>query len=115
MEQLTVAIFLAAVNRSVVEYIAQPLKKRYPDHDFWWLLYVALLTGALIGWFAEVNLFAAYLPNLFAGRVLTAVLIGGGSSLIHDIFSRPGNVQVTSDRIGTVNVERAPVEPDNRP
>ena len=86
METLAVGLFLAGVNKALVDYIAAPIRKKYPDVDLWWLVYVALATGALLTWFASVNLFTAYIPDLLVGRVVTCILVGGGSSLIHDVF-----------------------------
>jgi len=80
------AIFLAIVNTKVIDYFTTPIKKKYPLVDFWWLLYIALVTGSVISWFAEVNLFASIIPNILMGRILTGILVGGGSSLIYDIF-----------------------------
>jgi len=53
----------------------------------WWLIYVSLVVGGLIGWFAGANLFDALMPETLA-RVLTCVLIGGGSQLVHMIIAR---------------------------
>ena len=89
MEPLVTALFLSVANQKIVDYVATPVRRRYPAVDFWWLLYVALLTGALLGWFSGVNLFDAYISETFVGRLLTAVVIGGGSSLLHDIFDGP--------------------------
>lgn len=110
MDQFAIALFLAAVNKALVDYISAPLKKRRPDLDFWWLVYVAGVSGLLLGWFSTINLFAAYIPDPFVGRLLTAILVGGGSSLIHDIFDRPQVVELPStvrveEMTGDVNVE----------
>jgi len=82
------AVFLAVVNKAIVDYLAAPLKKKFPKVDFWWLVYVALGTGSLVGWYSEINLFWDVMPNEVVGRVLTCVLVGGGSSLIHELFER---------------------------
>jgi len=86
MEPLAIALLLAVANQKVVDYLFAPVRQKFPDLDLWWVLYVALGTGFALGWFAEVNLFAEYIPSVVAGRVLSAVLVGGGSSLIHDVF-----------------------------
>lgn len=86
--QFVEALLLAVVNSKIVDYVADPFRKKFPEYDFWWLIYVALVTGAAIGWFAEVNLFAAIVPNVLLGRVLSSILIGGGASLLHDIFDK---------------------------
>lgn len=82
------AVLLAVVNMSIVDYLAEPVRRKYPDLDLWWLLYVALGTGGVIGWFANLNLFLELIPSMdpLAGRILTCVLIGGGSSLLHKVF-----------------------------
>jgi hypothetical protein len=89
METLAIGLFLAAVNMALINYLAEPIRQKYPTIDLWWLLYVALATGFLIAWFAGVNLFGAYIENELLGRVLSGFLVGGGSSLIHDVFDRP--------------------------
>jgi len=84
------ALLLGVVNMSIVDYLAEPVRKRYPKLDLWWLLYVALGTGGAIGWFANINLFADMIPTMepLAGKILTCALIGGGAKLMHDIFDR---------------------------
>lgn len=89
MDALTNGLFLAAVNTAVVNYLAEPLRRRKPDLDLWWLLYVALVTGFMIAWFAGVNLFEAHIANELLGRILSGILVGGGSSLIHNVFDQP--------------------------
>jgi hypothetical protein len=34
---------------------------------------------------ANVNLFAAFIPNELIGKILTAIVAGGGSNLLHDL------------------------------
>lgn len=89
METLAIGLFLAAVNKKLIDYLAEPVRRRYPDLDMWWLLYVAALTGFAISWLAGVNLFGGYIDNDVLGRVLSGLLVGGGSSLIHDVFDQP--------------------------
>lgn len=91
MDTLAIALFLAALNKGLVDWLCAPIKKRWSDVDYWWLVYVALVTGFLIGWVAQVNVFTVYISNLLVGRILTALLIGTGSSLLHDLFDNKGN------------------------
>lgn len=88
IDALVVGSLLAVVNSKLVDYLAAPIKKRFPDLDLWWLLYVSLATGFAIGWFGAVNLFAEYIESVLLGRVLSSLLVGGGSSLIYDVFDR---------------------------
>ncbi|HLE03995.1 MAG TPA: hypothetical protein VI729_05190 [Anaerolineales bacterium] len=86
MEKFLIAGFLALVAERVIEYLISPAFKRF-GIDTFFLLYVGLVVGGLIGWFSEINLFADYIPNLLVGRMLSTVVIGGGSNLIHDLAS----------------------------
>lgn len=88
MTELSIAGFLAIVNKAVVDYLLAPLKKKFPSVDYWWAVYVALVTGGLLGWASQANLFTDYVPDVIVGRVLTAILVGGGSGLIYDLFDR---------------------------
>jgi len=88
MEAFVVGVFLATLNTKLIDSLAAPIRRKFPYLDLWWLLYVALITGGAIAWFAGVNLFPAYIDNAILGRVLSCFLVGGGSSLIHDIFDK---------------------------
>jgi len=88
MEALSVALFLAIANKAIVDYLVEPVKKKFPDVDYWFLVYVALVTGGFVGWISQANVFAAYIPDVLAGRVLTSILVGGGASLIHNVFDK---------------------------
>jgi len=87
-QALALGLLLAVANRAIVNYLADPVRKRFPDLDLWWLVYVALATGFAIAWFAPANLFAEVVPNIWVGRILSGALIGGGASLIHDVFDK---------------------------
>jgi hypothetical protein len=39
-----------------------------PEVDRWWLIYVALVAGGALGWFAQVNIFDGLIPML-VGRM----------------------------------------------
>lgn len=88
VDALVVGVLLAVVNTKLIDYLAAPLRQKFPNLDLWWLLYVSLVTGFAIGWFGNVNLFAVYVDNVLLGRVLSSLLVGGGSSLIYDIFDK---------------------------
>lgn len=87
---LTTAGFLAVVAKSVIDALAEPVRQKYPTLDMWWLIYVTWVLGGALSYLAGVNLFVELLPdfNLVAGQLMTAVVVGGGSSLIHDIFDK---------------------------
>jgi hypothetical protein len=74
------AFFLAFVAEVLVEHlVAKPLDAAAPSMPRWWLIYVSLAVGAALGWFFEVNVFAMLTIPAIVGRVVTVLLIGGGT------------------------------------
>jgi len=50
------------------------------------LMYVAwAIAGGLVA-LTNANIFAAFIPNQLVGRVLTAIVSGGGANPLHDLF-----------------------------
>ena len=84
---LAMAFLLAVANKALVDYLANPIRQRFPDLNLWFLPYIAFVTGGIIAYVANVNLFD-FVPGLtgLAGRVLTSAVVGGGAGLIHDVF-----------------------------
>lgn len=90
MEPLALAALLATANKAIVDFVVGPVRRRFPDADLWWFDYVALASGGVLAWFAGVNLFAGVVVSEVAGRILTAVLIGGGTALLNQVFVAVG-------------------------
>jgi hypothetical protein len=84
---VTYALFLAFLTERLVEhFVGKPLEEKAPLLDRWWLIYVALGVGGAICWFAGLNIFGALMPDLL-GRILTCLIVGGGSELLHAIVN----------------------------
>lgn len=98
MELIAVALFLSLSANRIIEAFVAPLKKRYPDLDLWWLIYVTWVAGGVLSYAAGVNLFAAVVPTLnpTAGLVLTALVVGGGANLIADLFPNTPTLELTT-------------------
>jgi hypothetical protein len=94
MPALVIALFLATVTNRLIEAVVAPVKKKFPQNDFWWLIYVSWVVGGVLAWLSGVNLFTEYLPGELAGRVLTAIVVGGGANLIADLFQGQPKVSI---------------------
>ena len=71
LSNVGLVILLAFIVEVLVEHlVGKPLEVAAPEVDRWWLIYVALLSGGALGWFAQVNIFDGLLPVL-VGRILT--------------------------------------------
>jgi hypothetical protein len=101
---LPVAFLLAVANKAIISYLADPLRKRFPDLDLWWLTYVSFGTGVLIGYLSNVNLFESTGLVGISGRILSACVIGGGASLLHDIFDHQDVRTIT---VGTASMSQS--------
>ena len=86
MDALAIALFLSIATNRIIEAITAPVKQKFPALDMWWLVYIAWLVGGGLAYLSGVNLFGAYLPDPLTGRILTAIVTGGGSNLIADLF-----------------------------
>ena len=86
------AIFLALVNERVITYFITPLFEKFWPEGKWLLLYISALTGGLLSFAAGIDLMGmtgiglVYPVNL----IVSAILVGGGSNLLHDVFFSNG-------------------------
>jgi hypothetical protein len=88
LSNVGLVILLAFIVEVLVEHlVGKPLEVAAPEMDRWWLIYVALVFGAALGWFALVNIFDGLLP-VMVGRILTAILVGGGSPVVHTVVKK---------------------------
>ena len=86
------ALFLSFLAERLVEhFVGKPLEEKLPQVDRWWLIYVALAVGSIVSWLAGLNIFGDMMPELL-GRILTCVIVGGGSELVHEIVSATGDL-----------------------
>ena len=87
MDALGSGIFLAILVKALLDFLAAPLRARWPEIDLWWFDYLALVAGAAVAWLAPLNLLTGYVTSELLARVLSALLIGGGAKLINDVFA----------------------------
>jgi hypothetical protein len=85
-QALAVASFLVlAVNRFVDAAIT-PFFDKY-KWDKFWIKYLSWVLGGGLVFAAQLNLLAGLVPNQTLGLILTAIVAGGGPTLLHDIFN----------------------------
>ena len=84
--------FMVLANR-LVEMLVTPLFDKY-GWDKFWLMYPSWILSGVFVWFTGLNLFATFIPSPIIGQILTAVVAGGGSNLLHDLIDRPAEIWV---------------------
>ena len=88
---LGVVIGMMVLANRLVAALVTPLWDKY-GWDKFWLMYPAWILAGVLVWLTGVNLFADYIPNELIGKVLTAIVAGGGSNLLHDLTDKPDNL-----------------------
>jgi hypothetical protein len=81
---LAIVIGFMVLSNRLVAALVTPIFDKY-ELDKFWLMYVAWAVAGVLVALAQVNLFAEYIPSSIVGLVLTAVVAGGGSNLLHDL------------------------------
>lgn len=89
--------FMVLANRLVAALI-RPIFEKY-ELDTFWLMFVAWIASGLLVWLADVNLFATFIPSVLVGKILTAIVAGGGSNLLHDLTDKPANLVAVFDAL----------------
>ena len=86
-EILAVVIgFMVLANR-LVEMLVTPLFDKF-GWDKFTLMYIAWVFSGVLVWLSGVNLFIDIIPSPLVGQILTAVVAGGGSNLLHDLVDK---------------------------
>lgn len=94
-------VFLSIVVSKLIDWFIKPVFTKF-NWDTWWLTYVALVIGGLIGWATEMNAFALLIPKyIWLGRLLTSVACGGGPTLLFDIIDKgqPARLPMTPTEV----------------
>jgi hypothetical protein len=86
---ITTVAFLAVLNNRLVEMILKPLLSlSRPRQSKDLLLYISIATGIGMAFYSNANLLGQYFDPPIVGVVVTGIIIGGGSNLIHDLFGK---------------------------
>ena len=88
---LGIVIGMMVLANRLVAMLVTPVFDKY-GWDKFWLAYPAWILSGVFVWFTGVNLFATFIPNQLIGQILTAIVAGGGSNLLHDLTDKPDNL-----------------------
>lgn len=93
---LGVVIGMMVLANRLVAALVTPIFDKY-GWDKFWLMFVSWVLSGVFVWLTGVNLFAPYIPNVLVGKVLTAVVAGGGANLLHDLTDKPDALFLVDD------------------
>src|SRR5512139_962660 len=89
---LLLAFFLALISERLVEYFASPLFQRN-QWDTFYLMYVGLGVGFVLSLAVGANAFNQEFITSTVCLILTAVTVGGGSNLLHQITQPASKIE----------------------
>ena len=108
---LGLALFLALVVERVIEFVIKPLIEAMAKAAGWdvdkvglVIPYIAAALGAAVAWGFGLDLFAdlaaavGLTPAAWFTRALTAVVVAGGSNLLHDLW--PQEIEIETVEFG---------------
>ena len=93
---LGIVIGMMVLANRLVAALVTPIFEKY-GLDKFWLMFVSWALSGVFVWLTGVNLFAAYISNVLVGKVLTAVVAGGGANLLHDLTDKPDALFLVDD------------------
>lgn len=96
LQAVVVAIFMATVANRLVEGLIKPFYAQF-KWDTFTLLYVSWVVAGLLVWLTGVNLFAPFIPDPLTGKILSAIVAGGGANLLADLFVRPQIIEISGE------------------
>ena len=82
---MIIALFVDKIIKPITSALSKPKGERLAALAALWPFYVALASGAALGWFTNINLFPVFSASPIVGRVLTALGIGLGPAPLHDL------------------------------
>lgn len=83
---VAMAALLAFLVERVLEWlVAEPLEHYAPEVDRFFLRYVAFLAGGALSYLVSLNIFEALPVPETIGLILTAVVVGCGLEVLHDL------------------------------
>ena len=85
---LAIVGLLAIIANLLIDSVARPVFEKF-DWDTFWLMYVAWAVSGVLVWLSGANVFLAVFPSGLVGQIITALLAGRGSNLIHDLTNKP--------------------------
>ena len=103
---LAMAFFLALVVERIIQFVIRPLIEnavkavgRDPEGGALFLPYIAAVMGGLLSFGFGLDLFAGMVqaagltPEVWLTQLLTAMVVAGGSNLLHDLWPTGGELE----------------------
>jgi hypothetical protein len=89
--QLALLLGIATLANAIIAAIVEPLFDKY-SLDKFWLMYISWVIAGVLAFLGNINLFGAVFQSAIIGQVLTAVIAGRASNILHDLTDQQSTV-----------------------
>ena len=88
---LALLLGISTLANAIVAAIVSPFFEKYSLDNFW-IMYISWVVAGALVFLANVNLFAGVFENQIVGLIVTAIIAGRASNILHDLTDRPAEV-----------------------
>lgn len=93
--QLALLFGIATIANGIIEAIVKPLFEKF-ELDNFWLMYAAWFVAGVLSFLANLNIFGGVFASAIVGQVLTAVIAGRASNILHDLSDQKSNIVIAN-------------------
>ena len=91
--QLALLFSIATLSNAIIAAIVEPLFDKF-SLDKFWIMYIAWVVAGVLTFLGGINLFGAVFQSAIIGQVLTAVIAGRASNILHDLTDKPRSMLI---------------------
>ena len=84
---LAMLLGISVLANAIIEALITPIFEKY-NLDKFWLMYIAWVVAGVLTFLGGINLFEAVFASPMVGLVLTAIIAGRASNILHDLTDK---------------------------
>jgi len=105
--QLALLFGIATLANAIIAAIVEPLFDKF-SWDKFWIMYIAWVVAGVLTFLGGINLFGAVFQSAIVGQILTAVIAGRASNILHDLTDKPRSMLII-DNVATPEYDIQPI------
>jgi len=91
--QLALLFGIATLANAIIAAIVEPLFDKF-SLDKFWIMYIAWVAAGVLTFLGGINLFGAVFQSVIVGQILTAIIAGRASNILHDLTDRSSSMLI---------------------
>ena len=92
---LALVLGISTLANAIVAAVVKPIFEKFVLDNFW-IMYISWVVAGVLVFLANVNLFAGVFANPLVGLLVTAVICGRASNIIHDVTDQKSSVLIAN-------------------